>query len=62
MDFLESYRWSSYLDYIGNKNFPLITQREYLLEVAGGLKNFKKYTNDFMATMELEEIQDLILE
>ena len=62
MDFLESYRWSSYLDYIGNKNFPLITQREYFLEVAGGLKKFKKYTNDFMATMELEEIQDLILE
>ena len=62
IDFLESYRWSSYLDYIGKKNFPLVTQRGYLLEISGGLKNFKKYTNDFMATMDLGEIQDLTLE
>lgn len=62
MSFLENYRWSSYLDYIGKKNFPLITQRGFILEVIGGSKNFKKYTNDFMTTMNLEKIQDLILE
>lgn len=60
--FLENYRWSSYLDYIGKKNFPLITRRGYILKIAGGLKNFKRYTNDFMTMMELEKIQDLILE
>jgi len=28
--FLKKYRWSSYLDYLGIKNFPKITHREFL--------------------------------
>ena len=40
--FLESYRWSSFLDYIGRKNFPSITQREFLLKLYGGTKNYKR--------------------
>lgn len=32
MKFLENYRWSSYLDYIGIKNFPSVTQRDFLKE------------------------------
>src|SRR3989344_8067514 len=31
LEFLENYRWSSYLDYIGKKNFPSVTQRDFLL-------------------------------
>jgi len=31
IDFLNSYPWSSYLDSIGIKNFPSVTQREFLL-------------------------------
>ena len=34
--FLDSYRWSSYLDYIGKKNFPSVTQRDFLLNVSIG--------------------------
>ena len=33
--FLENYRWSSYLDYIGKKNFPSVTSRKFLLEFGG---------------------------
>ncbi|MEK7566700.1 MAG: transposase [Patescibacteria group bacterium] len=29
MKFLDSYRWSSYLDYTGEKNFPSVTQRDF---------------------------------
>ncbi|MFA7152043.1 MAG: transposase, partial [Candidatus Paceibacterota bacterium] len=31
IEFLNSYPWSSYLDSIGIKNFPSVTQREFLL-------------------------------
>ncbi len=62
MTFLESYRWSSYLDYVGKNNFPSVTTREFLLEVFDGSKKFKKHTNDFISTLNLEEIQDLTLE
>lgn len=36
IEFLENdYRWSSYLDYRGKKNFPSLTQREFLLQIMG---------------------------
>ena len=42
MKFLENYRWSSFPDYIGRKNFPSITQREFLLEFFSGPEQYKK--------------------
>lgn len=42
MEFLEGYRWSSYLDYIGKKNFPELTSRSLylgLFDEEGGCKN-----------------------
>ena len=35
MNFLKNYRWSSYQDYIGQKNFPSVTERKFLLDVIG---------------------------
>lgn len=32
VDFLENYKWSSYIDYIGKKNFPSILSRDFLLD------------------------------
>mgnify|MGYP001606626915 FL=1 len=29
----EEYKWSSYWDYIGKKNFPSITERKFILEI-----------------------------
>ncbi len=42
LKFLESYRWSSHLDYLGKKNFPSITQRDFLSEFFGGPVGYKK--------------------
>jgi putative transposase len=35
IEFLSSYRWSSYLDSIGVKNFPSVSNRDFLLTVFG---------------------------
>ena len=34
--FLESYKWSSFLDYIGTANFKSVTNRDFILQVMGG--------------------------
>jgi len=34
--FLEEYRWSSYPDYLGKKNFPSITERDFGLKIFAG--------------------------
>ncbi len=44
-DFLMSYRWSSYLDYLGIKNFPSITERDFLIKIFGNVENIKKYVD-----------------
>jgi putative transposase len=35
VEYLEGYRWSSYLDYIGKKNFPSIIKKDFLLHRLG---------------------------
>lgn len=51
--FLENYRWSSYLDYIGQKNFPSVTQREFLLEALGGSAHYKKEMQQWLKGLEM---------
>lgn len=41
LKFLKEYRWSSYPDYIGKKNFPSVTERNF------GLKIFATTNADF---------------
>ena len=62
LKFLEDYRWSSHLDYIGKKNFPSVTNREFLLEVFDGEKEYKKSTKEWLKNLELKDIKDWILE
>ncbi len=38
-EFLEKYRYSSYLDYIGKKNFPLVTQKVFINQCFKDHKN-----------------------
>jgi len=33
LEFLKKYRWSSYLDYLGYKNYPSLTNRDFLTDV-----------------------------
>lgn len=60
--FLNSYRWSSHLDYVGEKNFPSITQRDFLLEFFGGHEQYKKNIERWLRDLSLENMQDLTLE
>ena len=40
--FLEGYKWSSYQDYIGKKNFLSVTQRDFLLKFLGQEKGCRE--------------------
>ncbi|MFH1968147.1 MAG: transposase [bacterium] len=46
--FLENYKWSSYLDYIGIKNFSSLTQRKFLLEVMDGFVGCRQAIEDWI--------------
>src|SRR3989344_85179 len=50
--FLESYKWSSYQDCIGIKNFPSVTGREFLLEVMGGQEGCKEAVENWVKHKE----------
>ena len=64
MEFLENYRWSSFLDYIGKNNFPSVTQRDFLLEFFGGEKRYKEETIKWLKEKKenSEKIKDIIIE
>ena len=61
-NFLENYRWSSYLDYIGEKNFPSVTQRDFLLEFFSGNKEYKKKIEGWIKERGLQNIKSILLE
>ena len=47
--FLENkYRWSSYFDYIGKKNFPSVTEREFILEIIDGRRGCKDFIKNWV--------------
>ena len=62
MRFLKSYRWSSLLDYLGNKNLPQIIEQQFLTECIGGPKEFLSRTRENMKHNNLNLIQEIILE
>lgn len=42
LEYLKTYRWSSHLDYLGEKNFPSITEREELASIIGTREKYRK--------------------
>jgi len=60
--FLDSYRWSSHLDYAGEKNFPSVTQRDFLLNFFGGHKQYRSGIVEWLKELSLESVRDVILE
>jgi putative transposase len=66
IEFLSTYRWSSFPDYIGKKNFPSITHRDFLLDIFGGENAYKSYTQERLYNQEdqnyLNAVDGLILE
>ncbi|MBI2515194.1 transposase [Candidatus Wolfebacteria bacterium] len=55
MRFLENYRWSSYLDYIGQKNFPSVTQRKFLLSFFEEPRHYKKEMAKWLKDIDIGE-------
>jgi putative transposase len=68
MKFLEEYRWSSFPDYIGKKNFPSVTKRDFVLKIFGGEAGYRRFTREFLKELHKDEkvwpepIQELMLE
>lgn len=60
--FLEEYRWSSHLDYMGKKNFPSVTQREFLLDCFGGTKGYEDKIKNWLKDLDLENLEKVTLE
>lgn len=48
IEFLENYKWSSYQDYLGKRNFPSVTQREFVLKVMGGPEGCREWVNGWI--------------
>ena len=62
-EFLENNKRHSYPDYLGKKNFPSVTQRDFLLEVMGGQQGCKaEVDNWIMYKKELKEFGGIVLE
>ena len=60
---LENYKWSSYPDCIGKKNFPSVTEREFILKVMGGEQGCKDFIENWVRYKgEIREFSDLALE
>lgn len=46
-DFLENYRWSSYQDWIGKKNFPSVLDLKGVEGVFGGVEKYKQFMKEW---------------
>ena len=61
--FLEKYKWSSYQDYIGKKNFSSVTNRDFLSEIMDGEKGCKEAVEDWIKYKnEMKNFGDVVLE
>ena len=59
--YLQKYRWSSYLDYCGEKNFPSILTTT-LFQEGGGPKEYRKSIAQYLKNIESDSILSLALE
>ena len=51
INFLDTYRWSSHLDYCGKKNFSSVIQKDFLLSVFGGERNYEKNIKEWLKNL-----------
>ncbi|HEY4495711.1 MAG TPA: transposase [Candidatus Paceibacterota bacterium] len=62
IEFLNSYKWSSHRDYIGNSNFIGIINKHFLNEIFINPENYQKDLKNFMKDFDFSEMNDLLLE
>lgn len=59
MRFLDTYRWSSHLDYAGKKNFPSVIASGFLREFLGDPREYRRSVKEWLVHLGLEEIGNL---
>jgi putative transposase len=62
MKFLDQYRWSSHLDYLGKTNFPSIIQRNFLLGIFEGERGYERAIKSWLKQLEIKRYREFILE
>lgn len=62
LEFLESYQWSSYSNYIGESNFSFILDKNFLNDYSISPKSYKKDISEFIKDFDSAEISDFTLE
>ncbi len=62
--FINSYRWSSHMDYCGWRNFPSVTERSFLLDFFDGEENYRKSIAEWVKDRSdnLEKVREVALE
>lgn len=64
--FLEKYRWSSFIDYIGRKNYPSVIQPDFLLSnyyrSRTSLVSYRKAIREWLDDLDLAQLQEVIIE
>ena len=59
----ESYRWSSFLDFLGQKNFPSVTNRDFLTQIMDGDDGCKEAVRKWIKyKKELKGFSDIVIE
>ena len=53
LQYLCEYRWSSHIDYLGEKNFPSLTEREFLTETLGSRKHYEQEIRKIITNREI---------
>jgi len=54
LEFLENYKWSSFSDYIGKKNYPSVTSRNFILNYFGDEQIYKR---EFVNWLQIKEVE-----
>lgn len=63
IEFLENYKWSSYRDYIGENNFPSVTDREFVLWAINGEQKCREFVNNWITYKgEIKNFSEINLE
>jgi len=61
-EYLKSYRWSSHLDYLGIKNFPSVTQRDFFLDFFEDKKAYNRFVKELLAKWDDSSVAGITLE
>ncbi len=62
VDYLKKYRWSSHLDYLGIKNFPSLTQRNFLQGTLGDEGEYNKSFIQMLGEIDIDSLKKSLLE